>query len=213
MSIERFLLDSVSSQLPLTDTIINISPIDNKDICTESESKPTNQTKPNQSNDSESYVNSAVNNRTDKDCFIVIDNIPSPKRFRSYVEIRKEIKKFPELDKPKHSFSLPKGGIALQYEDKCSAEKSLKSWPKEAFGSESLPHKAIGKKEIKTGFVKNISPSIPVKDIEKVFKENCSVILVSRLHYRHSRKPMPIVKIEFGTVEDLKKANSVVLEF
>ena len=133
--------------LPLTDTIINISPIDNKkDICGESESKPTNQTKPNQTNDSESYVNSAANNKTDKDCFIVIDNIPSPKKFRSSVEIRKEIKKFPDLDKPKHSFSLPKGGIALQYEDKCSVEKTLESWPKEAFGSESLPHKAVGVK-------------------------------------------------------------------
>ena len=179
--------------------------------------EPSQQIKTDRSNSNSKQTNSpeyiAETCKTDKDCFIVIDNIPSPKKYRSSVDIRKEIRKFPDIVKPTHSFSLSKGGIALQYEDKRQVDKTLQNWPEEAFGTESSPHKARGIKEIKSGFVKNISTSVSVKDIEEIFRKKCKVKLVSRLHYRNSRKPMPVVKIDFLSEEDLQKAKSVVLEF
>ena len=132
--------------LPLKDSIIKKDPLVSKDTRPEIESNLSSNTK--------LPVNLAEKNKTDKDCFIVIDNISSPKKFRSSVDIRKEIKRFPDFEKPKHAFSLPKGGIALQYGDTNKADEALKSLPKEAFGSDSSPHKATGTKEIKTGFVK-----------------------------------------------------------
>ena len=155
---------------------------------------------------------SADSCKTDKDCFLVIDNIPSPKQFRSSVEIRKECNKFPDINKPKHSFSLPKGGIALQYENKSQVEISLQNWPEEAFGTDSAPHKARGIKEIKTGFEKNVHLSVSVNEIIGTFKKSCGVKSASRLFYRNSKRPMPVVKIEFLTEEDLQKAKSVVIE-
>ena len=150
--------------------------------------------------------------KTDKDCFVIIDNIPSPKKFLSSVEIRKECRKFPDINRPKHSFSLSKGGIALQFENKKQVETSLQNWPEEAFGTQSSPHKARGTKVIKTGFVKNVRLSLPINEIVETYKKHCGVKFASRLYYRNSNRPMPVVKIEFLTEEDLQKAKSVVLE-
>ena len=63
--------------------------------------------------------NSVVTER--KECVVVVDNIKSPKKFRASTEIRKELSKFPEI-KPKLSFSLPKGGVALEFENKEQAD-------------------------------------------------------------------------------------------
>ena len=47
-----------------------------------------------------------------QDCIVVVDKLQSPRKFKSSTDIRKEIKKFPEIN-PKLSYSLPKGGIAI----------------------------------------------------------------------------------------------------
>ena len=96
-------------------------------------------------------VNNIVTER--KECVVVVDNIKSPKKFRASMEIRKELSKFPEI-KPKLSFSLPKGGVALEFENKEQADKVIESWPSDAFGKDSQCHSPQGKKEVTVGFLK-----------------------------------------------------------
>ena len=107
---------------------------------------------------------------------------------------------------------MSKGGIALQFENKNHVETSLQNWPEEAFETQSSPQKARGTKVIKTGFVKNARLSVPINEIVETYKKHCGVKFASRLHYRNSNRPIPVVKIEFLTEEDLQKAKSVVLE-
>ena len=51
-----------------------------------------------------------------------------------------------------------------------------------------------------------------VNEIIGTFKKSCGVKSASRLYYRNSKRPMPVVKIEFLTEADLQKAKSVVIE-
>lgn len=147
-----------------------------------------------------------------QECIVVVDNIESPRKFKSSTEIRKEIKKFPEIN-PKLSYSLPKGGISLEFENKEQADKVIKNWPSEAFGKGSQCHSPRGKKETSVGFLKNIPNFVKTTEIENTYSQLYSIKSVRRLVFRNSQKPMPVVRIEFQSVEDLELAKSLQINY
>ena len=158
-------------------------------------------------------VTTSTENSTErKDCVVIVDNIKSPRKFRASTEIRKEISKFPEI-KPKLSFSLPKGGVALEFENKEQANKVLNNWPSDAFGSDSHCHSPVGKKETNIGFLKNIPNFVKTSEIKHIYSQSCTVKTIRRLTYRSTHKPMPVVRIEFLTAEDLVKAKTVLIHY
>ena len=59
-----------------------------------------------------------------EECIVIVDNIQSPKKFRSSIDICKETKKFSDTQ-PKFSYSLPKGGVALELKTKNKQRRSL----------------------------------------------------------------------------------------
>ena len=73
-------------------------------------------------------------------CVVFVDIISSRKKIRSSTEICKETNRFPNL-KPKLSFSLPKGGVAHEFENKDQADKVLNNWPSDAFEKDSQRHR------------------------------------------------------------------------
>lgn len=146
-----------------------------------------------------------------QDCIVVVDKLQSPRKFKSSTDIRKEIKKFPEIN-PKLSYSLPKGGIALEFETKEQAEKAVKNWPSEAFGKESQCHRPRGKKEATVGFLKNIPNFVKIEEIKNTYSQ-FPVKSVRRLLYRNSQKPMPVVRIEFQSAEALHLAKSIEVDY
>ena len=118
--------------------------------------------------------NCTVNSSERKDCVVIVDNIKSPKKYRTSTDIRKEISKFPEI-KPKLSFSLPKGGVALEFENKEQADKVLNNWPSDAFGTDTHCHSPIGNKETTVGFLKNIPNFVKTSEIRDTYSQSCSV--------------------------------------
>ena len=46
---------------------------------------------------------------------IVVDNVADSKLYKSSVEIKKEVNKFPEINNLQFAYSLPRGGVALQF--------------------------------------------------------------------------------------------------
>ena len=144
-------------------------------------------------------------------CVVVVDNISSPKKFRSSTEIRKETNKFPDL-KPKLSFSLPKGGVALEFENKDQADQVLNNWPSDAFGKDSQCHSPLGRKKT-VGFLKNIPVHIKPSEIQDIYSHTCTVKSIRRLVFRNTHKPMPVVRIEFKTEEDFEKAKLTIIHY
>ena len=61
-----------------------------------------------------------------EECIVIVDSIQSPKKFRSSIDIHKETKKFSDTQ-AKFSYSLPKDGVALEFENKEQAEKVIGS--------------------------------------------------------------------------------------
>ena len=147
-----------------------------------------------------------------EECIVIVDNIQSPKKFRSSIDIRKETKKFSDTQ-PKFSYSLPKGGVALEFENKEQAETVIGSWSGEAFGTRSQCHKPRGKKETLVGFLKNLPNFVKTIEIEKTYSQLYTVRSVRRLLYRSSQKPMPVVRIEFDSAEELELAKTLQINY
>ena len=59
------------------------------------------------------------------DKVVVIDNIQDPKQFRVSDKIRKETRKFKDLPESQFAYSLPRGGVSLQFNTKEEADKVL----------------------------------------------------------------------------------------
>ena len=144
-------------------------------------------------------------------CVVVVDNIKSPQKFRSSIEIRKETNRFADI-KPKLSFSLPKGGVALEFDNKEQADKILNNWPSDAFGKDSQCHSPLGRKKT-VGFLKNIPIHIKSSQLQDIYSNTCTVKSIRRLVFRSTHKPMPVVRIEFQTEEDFEKAKSTVIHY
>ena len=60
----------------------------------------------------------------DENQIIIVDNLVNAKEFRSSVEIERQLKA-KSIEGAQYIYSLPKGGVALQFKQKELAEKAL----------------------------------------------------------------------------------------
>ena len=137
---------------------------------------------------------------------IIIDNLPNAQEFRSSLDIEKQIKN-KEIEGVQFSYSLPKGGVALQFKNKEKAEKTLKEWPSGVFHEKEVPHFPRGKEGIKIGYMKNVDLRLPESEIKsELEKSGISLIDVHRCYHRHSGVRMPVVRLSFHSNKDLQVA-------
>ena len=108
--------------------------------------------------------------------------------------------------------SLPKGGVALEFDNKEQADKILNNWPSDAFGKDSQCHSPLGRKKT-VGFLKNIPIHVKSSQLQDIYSNTCTVKSIRRLVFRSTHKPMPVVRIEFHTEEDFEKAKSTVIHY
>ena len=102
----------------------------------------------------------------------------------------------------------------LHFNSEEEVNESLKNWPEGAFGTGSNPHKpkSLGNSSHcagKTGYLKNVDTSITKEFIENLFSSECKVEQVTSQHNRNTGRPMPVVKIEFSSAEDLNTAKTI----
>jgi hypothetical protein len=144
---------------------------------------------------------------------VVVDNISDPKLFKSSIDIKKESKRFDTLSSIRSGFSLPCGGVALQFNTELEAEKSISQWPETAFGGEANPHRPARTRKgaTKVGYIKNVDTGMPEKKVKERLK-HCSTEKVERLFHRHTNTPMPVVRVTFTKYTDLQKAREEILD-
>ena len=133
---------------------------------------------------SEKYCSSVP--ESEEKQIIIVDNLANAKALRSSVEIENQIKS-KEIEGVQYSYSLPKGGVALQFKDKEKAEKALKEWPTRVFHEKEVPHYPRGVEGVKIGFLKNVNLRLQESDIKsELAKNSISVREVKRFYHRHS---------------------------
>ena len=146
---------------------------------------------------------------------IIVDNLANAQAFRSSVEIENQIKS-KEIEGVQFSYSLPKGGVALQFKDKEKAEKALKEWPTRVFHEKEVPHYPRGIEGVKIGFLKNVNLRLQESEIKsELFKNGISVKEVKRCYHRQAGVRMPVAKLFFKSYEDLQNAchKKIVLSY
>ena len=142
--------------------------------------------------------------KSEENQIIIIDNLENAQEFRSSIEIEKQLKS-KEIEGVQYSYSLPKGGIALQFKDKIQAEKALQEWPTGVFHEKEVPHHPRGIDGVKIGFMKNVNLRLQESEIKsELSKSGISVIDVKRCCHRHSGMRMPVVKLYFKCNKDLQ---------
>jgi len=142
---------------------------------------------------------------------VVVDNISDPTSYHSSEEIRRETKKFDNLKGSEFSYSLPRGGVALQFKTEEEAVNAIRKWPKEAFGGNCEAHSPKYSSQETTAFLKNTSNSVTETTIEEILSKHCKVKKVQRLFSRETARPLPVVKVVFSSNSDLEKATKLNL--
>jgi hypothetical protein len=140
---------------------------------------------------------------------VVVDGIEDPRQYKSSVDIKKEAKRYEPLQSVRNCFSLPCGGIALQFESDQEAGVAIEKWPDVAFSPSSVPHRPRDNSDVRTGYLKNVDISLPTASIEAMVRQHCPITSVERLYHKDKRNPMPVVRIQFPTPENLQKAVQV----
>ena len=143
---------------------------------------------------------------SDKQC-IIVDKIDT-KSFRSPKQIQKAIKD-KGIEGVEYSYSLVKGGVALQFASKEKARETLSEWPTSVFGKEESIHPLRGESGKTVGFLKNIDPRLSEEEVKLVLKQSgCDIIGVKRCYHRISSRRMPVVKIFHQYNKDLIKSTN-----
>ena len=109
------------------------------------------------------------------------------------------------------AYSLPKGGLVIQFESVEIKERELRNWPKNVFRpNEHGPTK--GKETI--GFLRNIDPRYSETQVQRLLEEKgCLIKQTKRCFHRATGKPMPIVKILFKTPDSLQLSLNLSLGY
>lgn len=148
--------------------------------------------------------------KTDPNLILVIDNIENQEIFSSSKEIRKELCTLEKrAEKVKLAYKLPLGGIALHFEKKEDLTEFKTYNTEKIFGKESNIHlpASIRPHRESIGFIRDIPIHKNIKDIKSQIEKQTTaqITKVTRIRYWDTKKPMPIVKIEFDTPQDLRQ--------
>ena len=155
------------------------------------------------------------NNQEDYDPTLVLiaDNIDSDKAkvLENSKDIRKEITKSDNLRNiVKLAYKLPLGGIAFHFKSNKEKEQFQKRDNIEEFGTKTVWHepKVIHQNLETIGFAKNIQLKENLEVVKEIIERETKTIInnITRLRYWDTKKPMPVVKLEFECPEDLDKA-------
>ena len=140
---------------------------------------------------------------SDTDKIVILDQIASPKEFRSSDKINKELSRFPETqNKTERAYCLPQGGVALHLKEGVKSETFIKEFPVGAFGKVGSVHQIRGGKcnEKKTcvAYAKNIPVNIH-SSLLKASIDPCGdrIVSVHRLRYSRSGKVLPVIRVTF----------------
>lgn len=142
---------------------------------------------------------------------VIIDKIESPKDFSDSREIRKEISKYPNLDKKVNfAYSLSKGGIALHFKEeyKVVQENINHIIPNNIFGGKTNNHipESHARNRETVGYIRNIPLNCDISSIRQKIKDltQVKIVKLQQLRYWDTKKCMPIIKIQVNVPEDLE---------
>lgn len=148
-------------------------------------------------------LNTKTDNLLQEDNILIVDSVDKAENLRSSTNILKRLKEH-NIQGVEFAYSLPKGGIVLQFGNKEIKEKTLNTWPTGVFGKTEKLHPPASYKSGSTGFLRNIDPRLSEKAVEEIIAQRgCKVVNVKRCFHRHTGKPMPIVKVIFKSCKDL----------
>ena len=160
----------------------------------------------------------AVNTDTiyKEDSLVIIDNIPVPKDFRHSDSIVKELKGYSSVSEHcELAYSLAQGGVAIHLKDNTDCQSFIENWPEEIFGGGTVAHKTkryTGSKV--SAYLRDIPTAISIQAIKQSLKA-IKYKAVRRMRYFDSKKPMPILKVQFETGSDCDlalKSDGLVIE-
>ena len=132
---------------------------------------------------------------------LIVDSLASPEKFRSSIEINKELAAYPTTEKrTERAYSLPLGGIALHLKEQEDCENFIKNWPDTAFGGKTHIHptKSYSDKKIFVAFAKNIPRHLSEESIkEAICVHGSGLESIHRLRYFKTGKLLPVIKAVF----------------
>ena len=140
---------------------------------------------------------------SDTDKIVILDQIASPKDFRSSDKINKELSRYPETqNKTKRAYCLPQGGVALHLKEGEKSETFIKEFPIGAFGKVGSVHQIIGGKCNKqknwVAYARNIPVNINSSSLKaSIDSSGDKVVTVHRLSYSRSGRILPVIRVTF----------------
>ena len=136
---------------------------------------------------------------------IIIDGIKEPNSFKESSDIKREIKKFKDIN-IKFAYQLSRGGIAVHTDDE-NIEKQLKEdWPKEAFGNSGEVLCVHGNDPVLKCVLKNVPIVASEEELRQEICKQLGVIgSIRRLRYRDTGKPLKVVEVTCSSKEDLMR--------
>ena len=138
---------------------------------------------------------------------MIVDHISEPANFRHCDNIAKELKQYSCISgRFDLVYSLAQGGVALHLKEGVEPEEIINNWPKDIFGGSAEPHRTRRYNQNKkvSAYLRDIPPSISIQAIKKALSE-IPYKSLRRLRYFDTKKPMPIIKVDFQCANDYKK--------
>ena len=140
---------------------------------------------------------------------VIIDNITNPKEFTDSRKIFKEIRKVDETTKIKYAYSLQRGGIAIHIEKPDEKENLVNNLKKSIFCNSRIY--ALEDKT-HTIFLKNVPLQAAESEIaEQLSKANIRTKVLTRLTWKKTGRPLPVVKIVLQKQEAEKLLQTKIL--
>ena len=134
----------------------------------------------------------------------IIDGINNPQKFSDSSVIKKEIKKYKNLN-VKFTYQLSRGGIAVHINQDTEAQLLKSNWPVEAFDGSG---ESIKIHEIHTKFrcvLKNVPTIVSESEIKQEINSTIGEeAIVRRLKYKDSGKPLRVVIVECESQDGLQ---------
>jgi len=152
-----------------------------------------------------------VQQRSETDKILIVDNINNALEFSSSQRILKEIHNFFPSVKIDFAYSLAKGGVAIHTTCKEDRDLLLTQLPAESFGS-GVKHTTKGRCD-KVVFIKGVDTSVSECHIlEKLREKGINVFETRRLTKRYTGRPTRVVKVKCSehTAEQLLNTKLVV---
>ena len=87
---------------------------------------------------------------------------------RNSTKILEKLNKFEQFKDVQFAFSLPQGGIALNFRESAKVDEALKHWPSSVFNTGEVPHRTNPKKLNRVSYMKNVDTSLSEFQIRDV---------------------------------------------